>query len=102
LSDELPELPDSVWQIELVELCRATSMSENLIKTSEYRAFIQEIKQRVQSAQVKAAVAVYEESVIAKQLVAQIPLIVQQLVAQISWELLWVMGIVGNLARVKV
>jgi predicted nuclease of restriction endonuclease-like (RecB) superfamily len=61
LSDELPELPDSVWQIELVKLYRATSMSENLIKTSEYRAFIQEIKQRIQAAQIKAAIAVNQE-----------------------------------------
>jgi predicted nuclease of restriction endonuclease-like (RecB) superfamily len=36
-------------------------MSENLIKTSEYRAFIQEIKQRIQAAQIKAAIAVNQE-----------------------------------------
>ena len=36
-------------------------MSENLIKTSEYRAFIQEIKQRIQTAQIKAAIAVNQE-----------------------------------------
>lgn len=33
-------------------------MSEKLIKNDDYRAFIQEIKQRIQSAQIKAAVAV--------------------------------------------
>jgi predicted nuclease of restriction endonuclease-like (RecB) superfamily len=32
-------------------------MSEKLVKNSEYRSFIQEVKQRIQSAQIKAAIA---------------------------------------------
>jgi hypothetical protein len=36
-------------------------MSINLIKTPEYRTFIQEIKQRTQSSQIKAAIAVNQE-----------------------------------------
>jgi predicted nuclease of restriction endonuclease-like (RecB) superfamily len=36
-------------------------MSINLIKTPEYRTFIQEIKQRIQSSQIKAAIAVNQE-----------------------------------------
>jgi predicted nuclease of restriction endonuclease-like (RecB) superfamily len=33
-------------------------MSEKLVKNSEYRSFIQQVKQRIQSAQIKAAIAV--------------------------------------------
>jgi predicted nuclease of restriction endonuclease-like (RecB) superfamily len=33
-------------------------MSEKLVKNSEYRSFIQEVKQRIQAAQIKAAIAV--------------------------------------------
>jgi predicted nuclease of restriction endonuclease-like (RecB) superfamily len=33
-------------------------MSEKLVKNSEYRSFIQEVKQRIQSAQIKAAISV--------------------------------------------
>jgi predicted nuclease of restriction endonuclease-like (RecB) superfamily len=33
-------------------------MSEKLVKNSEYRSFIQAVKQRIQSAQIKAAIAV--------------------------------------------
>ncbi|WKZ21017.1 MAG: DUF1016 N-terminal domain-containing protein [Candidatus Brocadiaceae baterium WH-1] len=36
-------------------------MRSNIIKTNDYRRFIQEIKQRIQSAQIKAAVAVNRE-----------------------------------------
>jgi predicted nuclease of restriction endonuclease-like (RecB) superfamily len=36
-------------------------MNKHLIKNSEYKEFIQEIKQRIQSAQVKAAVSVNQE-----------------------------------------
>jgi hypothetical protein len=32
-------------------------MSEKLVKNSEYRSFIQEVKQRIQSAQIKAAIS---------------------------------------------
>jgi predicted nuclease of restriction endonuclease-like (RecB) superfamily len=33
-------------------------MTEKLVKNSEYRSFIQEVKQRIQSAQIKAAISV--------------------------------------------
>jgi predicted nuclease of restriction endonuclease-like (RecB) superfamily len=36
-------------------------MTENLVKTPEYRTFIQAIKQRIQSSQIKAAIAVNQE-----------------------------------------
>lgn len=36
-------------------------MSESLVKTNAYKTFIQEIKQRIQSAQIKAAVSVNQE-----------------------------------------
>jgi predicted nuclease of restriction endonuclease-like (RecB) superfamily len=36
-------------------------MTDNLIKTDDYKAFIQDIKQRIQSAQIKAAVSVNQE-----------------------------------------
>lgn len=36
-------------------------MSESLVKTSEYKTFIQEIKRRIQAAQIKAAIAVNQE-----------------------------------------
>jgi predicted nuclease of restriction endonuclease-like (RecB) superfamily len=36
-------------------------MIDNLIKTDNYKAFIQDIKQRIQTAQIKAAVAVNQE-----------------------------------------
>lgn len=36
-------------------------MRSNIIKTNDYKRFIQEIKQRIQSAQIKAAVAVNRE-----------------------------------------
>lgn len=36
-------------------------MSEKLIKDDEYRAFIQDIKQRIQSAQIKAAISLNQE-----------------------------------------
>lgn len=36
-------------------------MSDNLVKTNAYKTFIQEIKQRIQSAQIKAAVSVNQE-----------------------------------------
>ncbi len=36
-------------------------MRSNIIKTNDYRRFIQEIKQRIQSAQIKAVVAVNRE-----------------------------------------
>ena len=36
-------------------------MPQNLIKSDDYKAFIQDIKQRVQSAQIKAAVSVNQE-----------------------------------------
>jgi DUF1016 N-terminal domain len=33
----------------------------SLIKNSDYKAFIQDVKQRIQSAQIKAAIAVNQE-----------------------------------------
>jgi hypothetical protein len=33
-------------------------MSEKLVKNNEYRSFIQEVKLRIQSAQIKAAISV--------------------------------------------
>jgi hypothetical protein len=33
-------------------------MTKNLIKTDDYKAFIQDIKQHIQTAQIKAAIAV--------------------------------------------
>jgi predicted nuclease of restriction endonuclease-like (RecB) superfamily len=36
-------------------------MSESLVKTNEYKTFIQEIKQRIQAAQIKAAMEVNQE-----------------------------------------
>ena len=36
-------------------------MSKKLIKNDEYRAFIQDIKQRIQSTQIKAAISVNRE-----------------------------------------
>ena len=36
-------------------------MSDKLIKDDEYRAFIQDIKQRIQSAQIKAAISLNQE-----------------------------------------
>jgi predicted nuclease of restriction endonuclease-like (RecB) superfamily len=36
-------------------------MSEKLVKNTEYRSFIQEVKQRIQSAQIKAAISVNQE-----------------------------------------
>ena len=43
------------------EFSDGEAMSESLVKTSEYKAFIQEIKRRIQAAQIKAAIAVNQE-----------------------------------------
>jgi hypothetical protein len=36
-------------------------MAEKLVKNSEYRSFIQDVKQRIRSAQIKAAMSVNQE-----------------------------------------
>ncbi len=43
------------------EVVVSEAIGEPLVKTSEYRSFIREIKQRIQSAQIKAAVSVNQE-----------------------------------------
>ncbi len=50
--------PQSVTSKEIVV---SKAMGEPLVKTSEYRSFILEIKQRIQVSQIKAAIAVNQE-----------------------------------------
>jgi predicted nuclease of restriction endonuclease-like (RecB) superfamily len=50
--------PQSVTSKEIVV---SKAMGEPLVKTSEYRSFILEIKQRIQASQIKAAIAVNQE-----------------------------------------